>query len=182
MVMGGGFGLHLTGKIIRQIDASPELFSLQVIAGRNAAFQESLEGRRATFRHPLTVLGFVNDMPDRLRKADVLVTKPGGMTSAEALALGVPMVLLPPLPGQERYNRDYLVGSGAALSAPGDDVGDQVTRLLADPSLAAGLRRRMSALARPQAAGEIARYVLDRLAKPAEAPERAAAGAEKVPA
>jgi processive 1,2-diacylglycerol beta-glucosyltransferase len=163
LVMGGGFGLHLSDDIIRQIDASPEAFSLHVIAGNNDVFRNSLERQRATFRHPLTVLGFVDDVPDRLSSADVLVTKPGGMTSAEALAHGVPMILLPPLPGQEMYNRDYLIGAGAAMAASRGGAGHAVTRLLSDAALASGVRKRMAALAKPRAAQDIARFVLERL-------------------
>lgn len=174
LVMGGGFGLHLSATMIRQIDASPEPFSLQVVAGRNEPFRAALERQRSSFRHKLTVLGYVDNMPERMLAAEVLVTKPGGMTSAEALALGVPMVLLPPLPGQELYNRDFLVGAGAALAAEDGGLCNLVTRLLTDPSRVAALRRRMALLAHPRAADEIAAFVLNATAL--RAPDLATAG------
>jgi processive 1,2-diacylglycerol beta-glucosyltransferase len=160
--------------MIRQIDASPEPFSLQVVAGRNEPFRAALERQRSSFRHKLTVLGYVDNMPERMLSAEVLVTKPGGMTSAEALALGVPMVLLPPLPGQELYNRDFLVGAGAALAAEDGGLCNLVTRLLTDPSRVAALRRRMAPLAHPRAADEIAAFVLNATAL--RAPDPATAG------
>jgi processive 1,2-diacylglycerol beta-glucosyltransferase len=102
--------------------------------------------------------------------ADVIVTKPGGLSLSEALAVGRPMVLTRPLPGHEEANARMLERAGAALLArSGNDVRGALDRMLDDP----GLRMRMTvpvrALARPEAAANIAAILTTRLRIPVAA-------------
>ncbi len=163
LVMGGGYGLHLSLSTVKALDASPVPFALQVVTGRNETLRAQLESHRASFRHSVEVSGYVDDVPDRMRASSLVVTKPGGMTSAEALALRVPLVLLPPLPGQETYNRDFLVKAGAAVPTSLDNVGKEVSRLLVCPNLMADMRDAAGRLGRPHAAMDAARLVLKSL-------------------
>jgi 1,2-diacylglycerol 3-beta-galactosyltransferase len=86
------------------------------ITGRNERLREELESR--TWPQPLRVTGFVENMHVWMAAADLLVTKAGPGTMAEALVVGVPMVLCGAVPGQEPPNVRYAVESGAALWAP----------------------------------------------------------------
>ena len=91
-----------------------------------------------------------------MRAADIVVTKPGGLTVSEALACGLPMVIMNPIPGQETRNSDYLLEHGAAIKVNNVRLlGHRVGQLLSDPPRLQALRAAAQAIARPYAAREI---------------------------
>src|SRR5213075_50385 len=83
-----------------------------VVCGRNAELRRELAVQDR--RHPTHVLGFVTNMHELMAVAALIVTKPGGLTSSEALAMGRPLFILNPIPGQEAANSDFLLERGAA--------------------------------------------------------------------
>ena len=88
-----------------------------------------------------------------LAAADVHVGKPGGMTAAESIAVGAPMVLSRPLPGQEEANARFLLAAGAAAAGGGpEEAARAAARLLADPGALARLRAALARLRRSGAA------------------------------
>jgi processive 1,2-diacylglycerol beta-glucosyltransferase len=94
-------------------------------------------------------------------KASLLISKPGGVTSAEAMALGVPMLLIRPLPGQETGNTDVLVRHGAAVHIRHDrEVEPMVTALMTNGKLLGMMGERAVALGQPAAATRIAEVML----------------------
>jgi len=93
--------------------------------------------------------------------ADLALTKPGGLTTSECLAVGLPMLVVSPIPGQEERNADYLLEAGAALKAHDlAGVDFRVRQLLTAPKRLAGMRERALAIATPQAAQTVLRHVL----------------------
>lgn len=154
----GGGGLDQTAA---RLLAMPGDFQLVALAGRNEKLLTDL--RRLAEAHParLFPLGFTRTIERLMAAADVAITKPGGLTSSECLAMGLPMILVNPIPGQEERNADYLLENGAALKAY-DAAGLEfrVKDLLANPDRLAGLRARASALGKPDAAGAVLRKVL----------------------
>ncbi len=70
---------------------------------------EALAAIEHDSRHRRKILGYTNQMHELLRAADVVVTKPGGLTTAESLASGCPMAIAEPIPGQEDRNADFLL-------------------------------------------------------------------------
>ncbi|MCD9026570.1 MGDG synthase family glycosyltransferase [Cohnella silvisoli] len=122
LVMGGGDGL--IGKQCLSLLRSAELLgSVQfiIVCGRNKKLRQSLEeelgGSDANTRHRVVITGFVDHVHELMAISDLIVTKPGGITVSEALALELPMILYKPIPGQEQENSAYLVRVGAALEA-----------------------------------------------------------------
>ena len=108
----------------------------------------------------LMPMGFTDRVADLMRAADLIVTKPGGLSTSECLALGLPMILSAPIPGQEERNADYLLEEGAALKAI--DVLALRLRagaLLGDPPRLARMAERARAIGRPYAV----RGVLDQV-------------------
>ena len=92
--------------------------------------------------------------------ATLLVSKPGGLTTSEALAKQLPLVMVNPIPGQEAYNARYLLSQGAAVQAGSPDTVRQTVRdLLENPERLEALRRRNGELAHPSAARETARLL-----------------------
>jgi len=110
------------------------------------------------------VIGFTDRVHDWMRAADVAVTKPGGLTVAEALACGLPLVIVNPIPGQETRNSDYVLerGAGVKVNSP-RLLGRRVSELLADAARLTGLRTAARATGRPHAAADIARDALNLL-------------------
>ena len=104
----------------------------------------------------LVTYGFVDYIEKLMAASDLIVTKPGGMSSTECLAVGLPMVLTLPIPGQEERNSAFLVGRGAALPASTPAKLRQVIgSLLAEPEHLARMRKAALNAARPRAAFDI---------------------------
>ena len=112
----------------------------------------------------MRALGFVENVAELMRSADLLVTKAGGLTLAEAFCCGVPVVVYDILPGQESGNLEYVRQQAAALYAESPtQLPRIVEQLYADPARRAQLAERGSRLARPHAAEQIVTSLLGRL-------------------
>ena len=156
LLVGGGEGMGPLEPTVRAIAARRPPAQLVAITGHNHALYQRLA--HLDLPVPLRVEGFVPNMEVWMRAADLLVTKAGPNTLAEAFIAGLPVILYDAIPGQEKGNVSYLVEHGAGLWAPHPrQVATAVTALLADAprrqTLAAHARR----LARPQATETIAR-------------------------
>ena len=112
LVLSGGFGMGPVAEILQALNHLEHPVQVVVVAGRNAALRSELAG--CDYKHPTRVLGFVTNMQELMTVADLIVTKPGGLTTSEALALGRPLFILNPIPGQEAANSDFLLERGAA--------------------------------------------------------------------
>lgn len=167
LVMGGSRGLGARYRTIRYLDRSTEDFTIDVVTGANRRLRARLIRNRAKFRHPIRIRGYVKDVVALMHRASLLISKPGGLTSAEAMAVGLPMILVRPLPGQEQGNTEVLVRHGAAVHLPEDrDVASVVTSLLANKELLEMMRERALDLGRPHAAMDTARLILKDIAAP----------------
>ncbi len=168
LVLGGGFGMGPVAEILAEMDKVHLPFQTLVVAGRNEELRRKLAVQDR--RHPTHVLGFVNNMQDLMAVADLIITKPGGLTSSEALALGKPLFILNPIPGQEAANSDFLLGHGAAAKANRvEDLPFRLEELLGSKKLSA-MAKAARRLGRPAAAKDICAAVLARLERPAPPP------------
>jgi processive 1,2-diacylglycerol beta-glucosyltransferase len=101
-------------------------------------------------------------MDEYMAGADLLVGKPGGLTSSEALARGLALVIVRPIPGQEERNADHLLEAGAAVRGNNlPALAWKIDRLLDDPARLAAMRANSRRLARPHAARDIAVALLE---------------------
>lgn len=160
LVSGGGEGSGKLLEQIRRLAWLPRPWQVIAVCGRNERLRRRLE--RVRFRTPTLVLGFVEDMPDLMRAADLVVGKAGPGVIAEAMATGVPIVLTGYLPGQETGNVAYVTRTGAGRYAPNpDELLATVEELAGAEAVACrALARGAAAAGRPQAALEIARECL----------------------
>lgn len=158
LMIGGGDGMGPLEPSAKAIDAAGLPVSLVIVAGRNKKLKEKLE--KYPWQIPTKIYGFVTEMPDFMRAADMLVTKAGPGTISEAFIAGLPMVLYARLPGQEDGNVSYVVSNEAGIWAPSPDkVVKALQGWLNDPAeldLAAAACLR---LARPRASRDIARLL-----------------------
>ncbi|MBE3577793.1 MAG: hypothetical protein IMX00_08890 [Limnochordales bacterium] len=163
LVMGGGLGVGRYREILERLLGVEMPLHLVVFAGRNQKLYRELqyfvaESLRSS-PHRVEILQFTQNMVDWMAAADLLITKPGGLTLAEGLAVGVPMVLIDPVPGQEEENAEYLVAAGAALAATRSSLPAVVKELLNQQGTRLRLRRAARNLARPDAARRVAKLV-----------------------
>ncbi len=161
LVLGGGFGMGPVAEILDQLNRFTEPVQVVVVAGRNDDLRRELAVRDT--RHPTHVLGFVTNMHELMAAADLVITKPGGLTSSEALAMGKPMLIVNPIPGQEAANSDFLLQHGAAAKI--NRVEDLPFRLgeMLDARKLKGLGRVARSLGQPKAAMNVCREVMARL-------------------
>ena len=164
LLMGGGFGLGDFASITARLLAIDPTLQLIALAGRNSALLETLAPLTARHGARFVTRGYINDVERYMACADLVVTKSGGLTSAECLAMGLPMVVNAPIPGQEERNADFLVEQGVALKAIDDvTVEYRVRYLLDNPERLAEMALRARRLARPDAAGVAMQTVLAHL-------------------
>jgi 1,2-diacylglycerol 3-beta-galactosyltransferase len=154
-------GADGSGGIVRNaraIAAAGLDLDLVVICGRNQRARSALSGLRTGGGREVRVLGYVTDMPDWMRASDVVVTKAGPGTIAEALCCGLPLLLVWYLPGQERGNVEWVVDIGAGRFVPHVmQVVDAVAELAVPGSeTLAAMRAAVRAAARPDATRRIA--------------------------
>jgi len=162
LVLGGGFGMGPVASIVEQLDKVTGALQAVVVAGRNEALRESLAALDRT--HPTDILGFCGNMHELMTAADLIVTKPGGLTTSEALAIGRPLCILQPIPGQETANADYLLERGAAIKVNRpEDLPFRLEQLLGSKKLRA-MAQAAAALGKPRAAEAVCEAVLRRAA------------------
>ena len=161
LILGGGFGMGPVKEVLEAVNRSTTTLQVIVVAGRNLELRSQLALVDA--KHPTRILGFVDNMHEWMAACDLVLTKPGGLTRSEALAIGRPLLVFNPIPGQEAANSDYLLERGAAAKV--NRVEDLPFRL--DSLFGSGELRTMSraalACGRPGAAQAICAEVLRRL-------------------
>lgn len=168
LLMGGGAGLGGLDAVAAGMLEFKGDFQLIVLAGKNIHALSALQVLAQ--RHPGRVypFGFCDQIERLMACADLVITKPGGLTTSECLAMGLPMILNAPIPGQEERNADYLLEQGVALTAPDDvTLRYRIDYLLAHPGKLADMRRCAHALGRPDAASNVLATVLAKLLNPA---------------
>jgi 1,2-diacylglycerol 3-beta-galactosyltransferase len=170
---GSGGLRRRAAAILRQVDD----VDVAVICGRNRTLNwrvSRLAGRAGRGR--LSAHGFVGNMADWLRCADIVVGKAGPGTIAEATCCGAPLVLTSFVPGQEKGNAQFVTGAGAGVYAPRPrQLAAEVGRLRRDPGALAAMRDASVQVSRPRAAADIARFIADLSGVP-QARSRSAAG------
>jgi 1,2-diacylglycerol 3-beta-galactosyltransferase len=168
LLVGGGEGAIGLGEATRQIGYGDLRVQMIVVTGRNRQLYTHLLREQAQFQVPTQVLGFVNNMPELMRAADVIVTKAGPGTITEAMACGLPIILTGGIPGQEEGNVDFVLQYDlGTLARTPDAVVDALRELLTpgSPRLEQA-RQNVRAMSRPQASFDIARLILKYLPPP----------------
>ena len=160
LVLGGGFGMGPVAEILQELHRVATPLQIVVVCGRNAELRRELAVQDR--RHPTHVLGFATNMHELMAVAALIVTKPGGLTSSEALAMGRPLFILNPIPGQEAANSDFLLERGAAAKVNRvEDLPYRLEQLLGTRKLAE-MAKAAKALGRAGAAVEICNQVIQR--------------------
>ncbi|HHW98356.1 MAG TPA: hypothetical protein GX738_01845 [Firmicutes bacterium] len=158
LVMGGSLGLGEIRQVVERFDASADDSQVLVVTGRNEILHNELKNRR--WRNRFFIYGFIDFVNELMAAADIVLTKPGGVTSAEALSQGKPIIIMSPIPGQEDRNTRWLTEQGCAIRLSADKhTGVKMAQLLNDKDRLALLGQRAAVLGKPLAA----RAVIDQI-------------------
>ncbi len=167
LVLAGGLGADHVRQILGQLKEFRWPLRVTVVCGRSSELANVAREVVAESSGPVTfqVLGFVDNMPELMNSATLAVTKPGGLTSSEALAAGLPMMLVSPYPLQEEINANFLLENGCAVRVePLSTLSHKLRNLLEEVGRLDAMREAAGRHAKPEAALTVARTVLDELA------------------
>lgn len=156
VVMGGSMGYgdipHLADELLRAVPDS----QVAAVCGKNRKMIESLAGKKG-----IVPFGFLENAGELMDAADVVLTKPGGLTSTETLAKRIPTVLTRPIPGCEERNARYLSSAGAAVCAGSpQQAALEAARLLADGARAGAMREAQEKFIHPDAASKAGDFLI----------------------
>lgn len=161
LMMSGGAGIGGIKTLAEMLLTLKHDFQIVALAGRNEQLLARLNKIAAAHPGRLFPLGFTRVVERVMAASDLAITKPGGLTTSECLAMGLPMIVVSPIPGQEERNADFLLENGAALKACDNGALNYcVSMLLNEPARLEELKINSKRLAKPDAARTIINVVL----------------------
>lgn len=164
LVSAGGFGVGPIERLIESLLQLETESQLVVICGKNESLKERLQhvvGRVVSGRVSAHLIGYTKEMHNYMSASDLIVGKPGGLTTSEALAKGLVMVIVNPIPGQEERNSDHLLEEGVAIRCNNlPALSWKIDRLLQDEGRFERMRANVARVGRPHAAIAIAQHAL----------------------
>ena len=165
LLSAGGFGVGALGQLITALVPLQHPAQIVAICGRNEDLKKRVSELAADIgadaRVTVKPVGYTHEMDEFMTASDLVVGKPGGLTTSEALVKGLVLVIANPIPGQEERNSDHLLEAGAAIRCNNmPTLAYKIDRLLSDPVRFAGMQKNAYAMARPNAARDIVQKVL----------------------
>jgi processive 1,2-diacylglycerol beta-glucosyltransferase len=156
LLSAGALGVGPAEFVVERLKSLRSEAQTIVICGRSRETRERVIRSVGESNENFRVLGYTDRMADLMKISDLFIGKPGGLTSAEALTCGLPMVIVSPIPGQEERNSDHLLEDGVAVKCNEmTTIAFKIDSLLDDPTRIDEMRRRAFALSRPEAARTI---------------------------
>jgi processive 1,2-diacylglycerol beta-glucosyltransferase len=166
LLSAGGFGVGPVEHIVESLLELRAPAQVVALCGRNEELKQRVEkvaaGKTGRASHvDVKAVGYTTEMDEYMSASDLLLGKPGGLTTSEALAKGLGFVVVNPIPGQEERNSDHLLEEGVAIRCNNlPALAYKIDRLLADPPRFDAMRTNALRLARPRAAREIVEKLL----------------------
>jgi processive 1,2-diacylglycerol beta-glucosyltransferase len=166
LISAGGFGVGAMDQLVASLFQMKHPVQIAAICGRSEELKKRMENlARSRTRHPpvsLKVVGFTTEMDELMAASDMVLGKPGGLTTSEALAKGLVFVIVNPIPGQEERNSDHLLEAGAGIRCNNlPALAWKLDRLLDNPKRFATMQENSRRLARPNAARDIVNRMLE---------------------
>ncbi|MDD5450168.1 MAG: glycosyltransferase [Candidatus Omnitrophica bacterium] len=159
LIMGGGQGLGPIKKILLTIDRLKTEFQVIVVTGTNKKIYGWIKKRR--FKKKIFPFGYIDYIEKLMDASTLIITKPGGVTTAEALAKNLPMLIINPLPGQEMMNTRFLLDEGVALKADEErELAELIDWLFSNTGKLKQIAQKQSLYAKPDAALKVAELLL----------------------
>lgn len=158
LVMGGGLGLGEIETVIRHLGNADIDIQVITVTGRNYRLLTKLQ--HITVVNKVKIFSFIENVAEIMSACDFIVTKPGGLTTAEVLSQGLPMIIVNPLPGQEYRNTDFLLNTGVAVKVRKvEHLVSQIQLLISTGTRLNQIRQMASIIGKPQAAADLVDYL-----------------------
>ena len=166
LLSAGGFGVGSVDALIAALMPLQHRAQIVAICGRNDELKERLSREASQLKPDATVLvkpfGYTTEMDELMTASDLVLGKPGGLTTCEALAKGLVFVIVNPIPGQEERNSDHLLEAGVGIRSNNlPTLAYKLDRLLADSDRFATMQQNSRRMGRPNAAKEIVQYLIN---------------------
>jgi processive 1,2-diacylglycerol beta-glucosyltransferase len=162
LIMGGGQGLGPIKDAVKSLMKLEMNLQMIVIAGTNKKLLTWLKKAAMTSNKKILHYEFADNVEELMEISTAIVTKPGGMTTSESLAKGLPMIIINPIPGQEMRNTDFLLSKGIGIRIDQtSNIGEEIELLLKSPERLAAMRRAAQENGKPDAALDVAKLILD---------------------
>ena len=166
LLSAGGFGVGSVDALIAALMPLQHRAQVVAICGRNEELQKRLARQASRLKDDATVLvkpfGYTNEMDELMTASDIVLGKPGGLTTSEALAKGLVFAIVNPIPGQEERNSDHLLEAGAGIRCNNlPTLAYKLDRLLADPDRFATMQKSARRMGRPNSAKEIVQQLIE---------------------
>ena len=162
LLSAGALGVGPTELIVERLKHLQHDAQTVVICGKSEDVKARVTRAAGADAARFCILGYTDRMHELMHISDLFIGKPGGLTTSEALACGLPMAVFSPIPGQEERNTDHLLEEGAAIKCNElTTLAFKIDRLLSSPDRLAVMRRAALAMGRPHAARTIVHTLLD---------------------
>jgi processive 1,2-diacylglycerol beta-glucosyltransferase len=159
--MGGGQGLGPIKTIVKSLEKSRHDIQEMIVTGTNKKLYKTLKSRVTKYKKKIHLFGFVQNIHELMHVSSLIISKPGGVTTAEVLSERLPMVIVKPIPGQEANNTNFLTQKGAAVEVDEPkDVYLVIDELLENKGKLERLKSAADGIARPNASMDIAKLLL----------------------
>jgi len=154
LIIGGGLGMGPLESSVKVLGREHHDCQLLVVTGTNKVLQDKLSEITPGLRCKVKVFGFVHNMHQLMALSDMMIGKAGGLTCAEAMAVGLPLFIVDPLPGQEERNAEFMVSMGTGARLQERDLADAVKNYLKDKNMLKKIAAHAMELGKPNAAYE----------------------------
>lgn len=164
LIMGGGQGLGPIKDTVKSLCKMETDAQMIVIAGTNTKIIAGLNRITKKAKKKIIVIEYAKNVDELMEISTMIITKPGGMTTAESLSKGLPMVIVDPIPGQEMRNTDFLIKKGVGIRIDKtSDIGEEVEVLLRSPERIDAMIKAAYENGKPHAALDVSRLILEHI-------------------
>ncbi len=161
LIMGGSMGYgHMEGTV-EELDKLEYPFQMICICGGNDTAKANIDEKMTSYRHKVINYGFTDQVDRMMSAADCIVTKPGGLTTSEALAKRLPLIINSKIPGQENRNTVFLLNCGVAMATGEATTTEEVVyQLFANPKRMESMAEAIEMIRKPNATADICEFIL----------------------
>lgn len=161
LIVGGGLGMGPLATAVKTLSSNQHECQLIVVTGTNKVLREKLEKIAPELSCKVKIFGFVDNIHQLMAASDLMVGKAGGLTCAEAMAMGLPLFIVDPLPGQEERNTKFITAMGAGVKVEEKELAGVVRACLKEPGRLEKMARTAAALGKPNAAHDAVKIMAE---------------------
>lgn len=162
LLMGGSMGVSGIKKVVKELLGSGMRLKITVVCGNNNILKKSLSDKytKDVVKGNLEIYGFTKEIPKLMDCCDVIITKPGGLTTSESIAKNVPMIIPFFIPGQEQENAEFLAeAGGAVLIKKIDEINGVIESLIKKPDELNNMRQKLKELSKKQSLDNMVKLI-----------------------